>query len=241
MATVIDALPASRNTRTSKDLNGMALDNFISRVYGLLQSLCNVNRLEDRGDEFKYGLDKALETGQTDQEVRHLSRETHNDAHIMEKCYMLVLESLLREYPTEFELTSSKQARSLSEEILMALKIPPHFGTKANFKRMTRDGPALLTDNGYGSRIDAANNLAGHALAENSLFGMYGPGRRKRKQEVVDGDYFVEDGGDSGREEKRSRNFILDHGYGSRLQAGSYMAKDIVTRNIFGSFGPGRR
>ena len=83
----------------------------------------------------------------------------------------------------------------------------------------------ISSDFGYGSREQVALNLALDSIKENA-FGIYGPGKRLALKRSLDGKGAMD----------------VDSGYGSRIQAASQIANDLVVINeLYGLFGPGRK
>ena len=92
---------------------------------------------------------------------------------------------------------------------------------------------AIFSDNGYGSRLTAGSNLANDYYALHSIFGQEGPGKRASERTIYD----------IKRPYVPSPVWIKrDHGYGSRIRAGSNFADSMLARNsLFGKYGPGRK
>lgn len=89
----------------------------------------------------------------------------------------------------------------------------------------------ILSDYGYGSRLQAGESLA-RSLAHEGLFSFEGPG--KRSAEVADFDFLND-------ETDREKRINTDYGYGSRLQAAENVAMDWDRNGLFGIMGPGKR
>lgn len=119
--------------------------------------------------------------------------------------------SMLTDQPYESALLEEKHALDQLRALLRAKRI--------------------LSDYGYGSRLQAGENLA-RSLAHEGLFSFEGPG--KRSAEVADFDFFND-------ETDRNKRINTDYGYGSRLQAAENVAMDWDRNGLFGIMGPGKR
>jgi len=85
-------------------------------------------------------------------------------------------------------------------------------------------------DSGYGSRVQAGSQVASDLVAMSDLFGDYGPGKNKRDM----------DGAEVSEKEMMSKRSSFDMGYGSRIFAGSRLARSKQAQGLFGSDGPGK-
>ena len=103
--------------------------------------------------------------------------------------------------------------------------------TDQSHDRLRRE--AIFSDIGYGSRLTAGSNLANDYYALHSVFGQEGPGKRASERMIHD----------IKRPYVPSLVWIKrDHGYGSRVRAGSKFADSVLARNsLFGKHGPGRK
>ena len=81
----------------------------------------------------------------------------------------------------------------------------------------------LITDCGYGSRLQAGRNVA-KSWDRSGLFGIMGPGKRSNS---VDG------------EKELAKRISIDLGYGSRSRAAANVAKSS-NGGLFGTYGPGK-